>query len=126
MKRSRLWITVLLSLFIFQSTWNVAAAYCVHESVTEPSVRHFGHHAGVDEATLKQSHKIFKYFDQLSENDHDDHLPSMLYIHSHPNLVEVEHTKIDFRQKTVYIDIHNFYQAPYLNSPKPPPTYIPL
>lgn len=51
--RSAVWITFLVALFTFQSIWNVAAAFCVHESVSsthnenqtnQVSTKHFGHH----------------------------------------------------------------------------------
>ncbi|MEG2695835.1 MAG: cation transporter, partial [Acinetobacter sp.] len=29
--RSTTWISVLVALFMFQSLWNVAAAFCIHE-----------------------------------------------------------------------------------------------
>ena len=44
MRHSSIFMTVLLSLFIFQSIWNVAAAYCAHEQMIEPLTitTHFG------------------------------------------------------------------------------------
>lgn len=60
MKRSSVFITVLLSLFMFQSLWNVAAAFCDHESTTLPSQslmsQHFGHHNAPDCTQDQQQH----------------------------------------------------------------------
>ena len=45
MQRSAVFMTLLLSLFMFQSFWNVAAAFCAHEQPSEYStLTHFGHH----------------------------------------------------------------------------------
>lgn len=45
MMRSTTWITVLVGLFMFQSFWNVAAAFCVHEQQPQSQQSyHFGHH----------------------------------------------------------------------------------
>lgn len=48
-KKSNIFITFMLSLFIFQSLWNVAAAFCVHETLSTHSTTlpHFGHHGAV-------------------------------------------------------------------------------
>ncbi len=51
-KRSAVFITVLLSLFMFQSLWNVAAAFCDHEksagAAQKSVIQHFGHHSAPD------------------------------------------------------------------------------
>lgn len=66
--RSTTWISVLVALFMFQSLWNVAAAFCVHEEqkaqvVTQQSF-HFGHH----QTTLCVSDD--KAHQQINVNDH--------------------------------------------------------
>ncbi|MEX8136605.1 cation transporter, partial [Acinetobacter nosocomialis] len=46
MPRSALFMSVLFCLLIFQSLWNVAAAFCAHEN-QEKALHHFGHHAAL-------------------------------------------------------------------------------
>ncbi len=71
MKRSGILITLLLSLFMFQSLWNVAAAFCVHENTTASSgLSHFGHHV-----TLHCSNDQF-------ENKWSDHAESAFGQHA--------------------------------------------
>jgi hypothetical protein len=53
-------MSVLFSLLIFQSLWNVAAAFCVHKN-QEKALQHFGHHADLnDVATVHHDSKLHK------------------------------------------------------------------
>lgn len=132
MKHSRLFITVLLSLFMFQSIWNVAAAFCVHDrEVTTVVAPHFGHHS--DEKThaklqtknLEEA-KFIQYLDQISSDDHSDHLPSManvflveFFTTAHPQFFS---DYLDDR----FLDWNSLYQSPHLYLPKLPPINTPL
>ncbi|OTG88112.1 hypothetical protein B9T31_00890 [Acinetobacter sp. ANC 4558] len=127
MKRSRLLITVLLSLFVFQSTWNLAAAYCIHEATDELSISHFGHHLDYNNEvkSVDSSSKLTKYLSQISEAEHDDHLPTVAYIfQSSSEQLEPERVAQDVQ--TSFVDLKNLYQSPDLNLPKPPPSFTSL
>ncbi|MFC6053412.1 cation efflux protein, CzcI-like [Acinetobacter portensis] len=132
MKRSRIFITVLLSLFMFQSIWNVAAAFCVHESdVNRVTTSHFGHHSNKSSHEQHQSDnqktsKFIQYLEQVENDDHSDHLPSL----AHAFLVE-HSSEINWNVSTYYIedkflDWSSLYQSPHLYLPKLPPIYTPL
>ncbi|AOA59459.1 hypothetical protein [Acinetobacter larvae] len=47
MKSLAIWVSILLSLLMFQSVWNMAAAFCVHQSAGQSQRHqpHFGHHS---------------------------------------------------------------------------------
>lgn len=132
MKRSGLFITVLLSLFIFQSMWNVAAAFCVHESeASELSVRHFGHH--FDEKKhhqlqnkSDQTSKITQYLDQLNDDDHSDHLPSLAHVSLVNHATEVDIAVSVFNIEDQFLDWNSLYKSPQLFLPKLPPITAPL
>ena len=122
MKSSKLFITVLFSLFLFQSIWNVAAAYCVHDVAKELAINHLGHHSHYKENT-SQSFALMQYFDQIGEDDHDDHLPSIKYMYFCLVLMKFECEKAQVHLKAIFFDRENFYQSPDLTSLKPPPPY---
>lgn len=137
--RSASWITVLVGLFMFQSLWNVAAAFCVHESISKPALQqsyHFGHHQNTL-CMSDQSETIFSGLDQHSQSqqadvqslqlgeDHQDHLPSMTHF-------VVQHIQTDMMQtfdmslqKPIFF-WKNSYDSPDLTSLKPPPQISPL
>lgn len=66
-------ILIMMSLFIFQSAWNVAAAFCQHESVDFSQVHetHFGHHQVLDECLSHedQSHSDLSHTAQSHSHD---------------------------------------------------------
>lgn len=81
----------MLSLFIFQSLWNVAAAFCVHETLSTHSTTlpHFGHHGAVrceqNQTTTHTQMQALQEKMQLSSvfatDDHRDHLPSFAHFY---------------------------------------------
>lgn len=74
--RSSTWITMLIALFMFQSVWNVAAAFCVHEKLgqnNQPSM-HFGHHEATVHDLMREAHqqnskKILDYSSSYSMDE---------------------------------------------------------
>ncbi|WP_216077120.1 cation efflux protein, CzcI-like [Acinetobacter sp. Ac_3412] len=131
MQRSTVFVTVLLSLFMFQSFWNVAAAFCAHETVSEYStLNHFGHHVAEQTNSSEQGAVFDKVAADLpmplSLQDHHDHLPSCFHV----VVAEVQqrvnepmlHSQ-DVEQKYYW---SNFYQSPHLSGLNPPPLSTPL
>jgi hypothetical protein len=135
-KRSGFLITLLLSLFMFQSFWNVAAAFCVHEAEPKSLTRmaHFGHHTtvscesqahGVEQNTTTQVQTTFD-FSAFAQDDHSDHLPSFAHI----MLTEAQQLAVS----PIFIPIltqvqfnwQNLYQSPHLFPANPPPVLTPL
>ncbi|MCH7335801.1 cation efflux protein, CzcI-like [Acinetobacter sp. NIPH 2699] len=133
MRRSSIFITVLLSLFMFQSLWNVAAAYCGHENINQPSTfsGHFGHHIpDAAEATTthiqtsKQNATDLPM--PLSLQDHHDHLPSCFHVVTPEaqQQFDVPILRTQKLQQKYYWS--NSYQSPHLSRPNPPPVLTPL
>ncbi|WP_327653304.1 cation efflux protein, CzcI-like [Acinetobacter ursingii] len=137
MKRSLL-MAILLSLFMFQSLWNVAAAFCAHETASGSEYNaipyHFGHHLDASVGEVSDHHKLktdtanFKTTTHPAAiwMDHHDHLPSCLHI----VVAETEQNALEpFRTghltRSVY-DWANFYQSPHLIGLNPPPVVTPL
>jgi len=132
--RSVTWITVLVSLFMFQSLWNVAAAFCIHEESAQiRQSQHFGHHQNilcVSHQVQPVSHDDTQQFKktgndlQLGE-DHHDHLPSMSHL-------IVQNEKIGLLSlpsgdKAIpQFYWNNSYQPPDLFQQSPPPEFSPL
>ncbi|OTG84952.1 cation efflux protein, CzcI-like [Acinetobacter sp. ANC 4648] len=142
MQRSGILITVLLSLFMFQSLWNVAAAFCGHEVIqnnpsSHISVQHFGHHVALscqtdEHANVANQHQSTELNDSMSalaqnlQDDHSDHLPSF----SHFMIADIQQ-KADEPHLSAYINLQfmdwkNLYQSPHLYLPNPPPVFSPL
>ena len=141
MKRSDIFISILMGLFIFQSLWNVSAAFCAHESKTaviEKYTTHFGHHessdgdAGqeleVETQQIKSSISSLISADhiKITLDDHHDHLPSF----SHFIIVEAQpQTERQFlidNQSDRLNYMNNFYTSPHLDGINPPPEFVPL
>lgn len=134
-KRSHVFITLLLSLFMFQSLWNVAAAFCVHEESKSVRVMpHFGHHVtasceskshGMAKKSTTQPTSSFDLAD-FTQDDHSDHLPSFAHI----MLTEAQHSALSpvFIPKLVQVQFNwqNLYQSPHLFLTTPPPVLTPL
>ena len=135
-KRSRFFITLLLSLFMFQSFWNVAAAFCVHEEQPKnvTMMSHFGHHTSVScnsEAAAvhpKNTDQVQTAFDlaAFQQDDHSDHLPSFAHI----MLTEAQPAAVSpvFIPHLVQVQFNwqNLYQSPHLFPSNPPPVLAPL
>ena len=152
MARPGIFITVLLSLFMFQSLWNVAAAFCDHENTqNQPQqfiISHFGHHIALDCAQDRNQHQkkssaldgyqskslihdhqnnlqMDEFLNHLGD-DHSDHLPSF----AHFIVVDVQQQALKPKfiayPETSFTDWSDQYQSPYLFLPKPPPVSTPL
>ena len=132
LRRFSIFITVLLSLFIFQSLWNVAAAYCGHENNNAKTsvLTHFGHHIPENQHVDTQSTLVN---DQdadlpmpLSLQDHHDHLPSCFHVvvtEAQQQLDDPILTTHELEQKYYW---SNSYQSPHLFELNPPPVLTPL
>lgn len=143
MKRSGRFITVLLCLFMFQSLWNVAAAFCGHEKQLNQSssvvIQHFGHHMAMnchqDDQTslnlnnnLKDKHlssSIYNLSENL-QNDHSDHLPSFSHFIVGEKHQQADEPILSDDLNAQLLDWKNFYQSPDLYLKNPPPVLTPL
>jgi hypothetical protein len=134
-KRSHVFITLLLSLFMFQSLWNVAAAFCVHEEPKRVStMSHFGHHvtasceSNAHGMVKKSTTQHISSFDlaAFAQDDHSDHLPSF----AHVMLTEAQQSALSpvFIPQLVQAQFNwqNLYQSPHLFPANPPPVLTPL
>ena len=134
MQRSSIFITVLLSLFMFQSLWNVAAAYCGHENINTTNssvVTHFGHH--VPESSIASTHYSVVSDQEASDlpmslnlQDHHDHLPSCFHV----VVIEAQQQLLQpipqIQQLQPQYHWFNSYQSPDLTGHHPPPVLTPL
>ena len=132
MRRSAVFITLLLSLFIFQSLWNVAAAFCAHEKSSEySSFYHFGHHVL---ESLHASEKHSAVTDQdasdlpmpLILQDHHDHLPSCFHVVVTDAQQQLSEPVLPTQKLEHKYYWSNSYQSPHLSSLNPPPVFTPL
>ncbi|SEL46746.1 cation efflux protein, CzcI-like [Acinetobacter sp. DSM 11652] len=141
--RSAKFATFLACMFMFQSLWNVAAAFCVHESdSTSTQSFHFGHHQPVlcqadlsNKSPKSQIEKGFVLGDdqsvtleekaQIDVLDHQDHLPSMsqFILAVNENLPSSQHIEKIYQNHFLWI---NAYQSPHLGKIPPPPELTPL
>jgi hypothetical protein len=154
-KRSGIFITVLLSLFMFQSLWNVAAAFCDHENTAltaqKMMTQHFGHHSAPNcvQDQKQHSHQLGAYeieqpvvdskqkpihqydasvSDFLSHlnDDHSDHLPSFAHFIVVDDQQSAELPKFITYPDSAFIGWNNLYQSPDLYLLNPPPLPSPL
>ncbi|WP_407643267.1 cation efflux protein, CzcI-like [Acinetobacter suaedae] len=131
MRRPLVFMTLLLSLFMFQSIWNVAAAYCGHESATQQtvSVNHFGHHA-LDNSKEQQSSLVaVQEADApwlLNVQDHHDHLPTCFHAIVIQEQQQLKQPILRIHELEQKYNWSNHYQSPYLTSLNPPPVFAPL
>lgn len=123
---------LLFALLTFQSLWNVAAAFCVHEETTfsQSSTQHFGHHQMTKscQSDFKisqiQTHSSSDF--SFLEDDHQDHLPSfnaMILVDEQDNFI------FSSRQIIALVNAlpwYSFYQSPDLALNTPPPILAPL
>ena len=139
MQRVGVFVTLLACLFMFQSVWNVAAAFCNHERILStviskqhPIKEHFGHHVIAAEhwqqhtSQGKNQPSEIKNALQEDRQDHSDHLPSFA-----PVLLEVDRQKAlvpEYIGHTVLARFYwsNSYQSPDLYQLNPPPVLTPL
>lgn len=132
MLRPRIFIGLLLSLFMFQSLWNVAATFCSHEnSDLTSSVSHFGHHlpnqlhANVVNETIVLSDANDSPL-PLGLQDHHHHLLSCMHvlimdIQQYLNVMPLQLTQLSPKYEW-----SNRYKSPHLSEINPPPLYTPL
>ncbi|MHA3055560.1 cation transporter [Acinetobacter sp. ANC 4633] len=128
MKRCSVFITILLTLFMFQSVWNVAAAFCTHENqpaIQKSSSAHFGHHQLSSEHVAQHSNVANTVGDPPDVQDHSDHLPSFS-----PGVVFVQVQTLTPQYASMQVlrhyDWNNLYQSPDVFLPNPPPVFAPL
>ncbi|MCH7308174.1 cation transporter [Acinetobacter sp. NIPH 1852] len=133
MRRSSIFVTVLLSLFIFQSLWNVAAAYCAHENTNQQSTfsSHFGHHVpdAIEAATTQVQTSKLDTTDlpmPVSLQDHHDHLPSCFHVVTSEVQQQFDQPMLRTQKLKQKYHWSNSYQSPYLSSLNPPPVLTPL
>ncbi|OTG67581.1 cation efflux protein, CzcI-like [Acinetobacter silvestris] len=141
MQRFGISITVLLSLFMFQSIWNVAAAFCGHEMIPNNSSshieqQHFGHHVALNcqkdaHANVVHKHQSTEFNESINEaqnlqDDHSDHLPSLAHFIITDVQQKTNKLNISAYMSMQFIDWKNLYQSPHLYRPNPPPVFSPL
>lgn len=134
--RSRVWIAVVLSLFMFQSIWNVAAAFCTHEpSSSHSRVSHFGHHsvnaldADFQVQTPSQDPSSVDADSSpvpLGLQDHHHHLLSCVHVVLMHIQQQPEPPLLQPQKSSPNYDWSNGYQSPQLSKANPPPVLTPL
>ena len=132
--RSVKWITVLVTLFMFQSLWNVAAAFCVHEEQAQVlQTYHFGHHQNTLCASDSRQHDHNGQSENIKTvssdleigEDHQDHLPSMTHLIVQNEKISLLTLPSD--DNTIpHFYWNNSYQPPDLFQQSPPPEFSPL
>ncbi|UGQ30151.1 cation efflux protein, CzcI-like [Acinetobacter calcoaceticus] len=132
MPRSTVFMSVLFSLLIFQSLWNVAAAFCVHEN-QEKVLQHFGHHADLNvyqtlnQTDIEQADDVKNAYESpLSLQDHHDHLPSCFHVVMTENANQAQEPIVHVHELSQTYYWSNFYQSPHLGALNPPPILTPL
>ena len=117
---------------MFQSFWNVAAAFCAHEQPSEYStLTHFGHHVP---ETLDVSVKYSVAVDQdasdlpmpLSLQDHHDLLPSCFHVVVIEAQQQLDEPILHILESEQKYHWSNSYQSPHLSGLNPPPVLTPL
>ena len=142
-KRFGLLMSMVLSLFMFQSLWNVAAAFCTHEVLPNKpasltSAWHFGHHVAfscpqdqhIDAVNPQHSvaahDSLSSTFNSNIQDDHSDHLPSFAHFIIADVQQKTEPPRWSAYIAVQLIDWKNLYQSPYLSLKNPPPVPSPL
>ncbi|SCD17504.1 putative component of the czc cation-efflux system (CzcI) [Acinetobacter baumannii] len=118
-------MSVLFCLLIFQSLWNVAAAFCAHEN-QEKALHHFGHHAALSYEASQHSHTektdiAGTHKAPLNLSDHHDHLPSCFHVVMTENAQQAQEPFVRVHELSQIYYWSNSYQSPYLGSLNPPP-----
>ncbi|UUM28434.1 MULTISPECIES: cation efflux protein, CzcI-like [Acinetobacter] len=126
MQRSTVFVTVLLSLFMFQSFWNVAAAFCAHETSSEySSLNHFGHHVP-EKKQVVVDQDVSDLPMPLSLQDHHDHLPSCFHVVVAEVQQQLNEPMLRMHKAEQKYYWSNSYQSPHLIGLNPPPVLTPL
>ncbi|WP_407641617.1 cation efflux protein, CzcI-like [Acinetobacter halotolerans] len=132
MRRYAVFMTLLLSLFIFQSIWNVAAAYCSHETTSKATiaVTHFGHHLLENSKDQVSSFTVAEVNTDLSKplnlQDHHDHLPTCFHLVVISTQQQLNEPILRIHELEQKYHWSNDYQSPYLSGLNRPPVLIPL
>lgn len=126
-QRSAVFMTLLLSLFMFQSFWNVAAAFCAHEQPTEyRTLNHFGHHIP-ENLDVSEKHAVVADQDAsdlpmpLSLQDHHDHLPSCFHVVIVEAQEKIVSPLIQSSESKQQYYWSNSYKSPHISKQDPPP-----
>ncbi|MEO9280509.1 cation efflux protein, CzcI-like [Acinetobacter sp. WA-87] len=126
MPRSALFMSVLFCLLIFQSLWNVAAAFCAHEN-QEKALHHFGHHAALNYEISQHGHTEktdvagTTHKAPLNLSDHHDHLPSCFHVvivEAQEKIVSPLMRSSELKQQYYW---SNSYKSPHISKQDPPP-----
>ncbi|HEO1774231.1 cation efflux protein, CzcI-like [Acinetobacter baumannii] len=127
MLRSTVFMSFLFSLLIFQSFWNVAAAFCVHEN-QEKVLQHLSHHAdlnvyqSLNQSDIEQIDDLKNaYDDPLSLQGHHDHSPSCFHVFMTENEKQAQEPVVRVHELSQVYYWSNSYQSPLLGSLNPPP-----
>lgn len=124
MKKKSVFLLILSSLLLFQSMWNVAAAFCTHEKGLEVSYSiqmHFGHHNSGHSLSVNKVSQLLS-----SHDDHSDHLPSfspLILAEAVEHVPNIVSRPSERENKT---DWRNLYTSPDLGFSPPPPMLTPL
>jgi hypothetical protein len=125
-------VSILFSLLIFQSLWNVAAAFCMHEN-QEKALHHFGHHTALNvyqaspHAHSEQSDKVkTSHKAPLNLQDHHDHLSTCFHVVMTEVAKQAETPVVHVQELSQIYHWSNSYQSPHLTALKPPPVLTPL
>ena len=117
---------------MFQSFWNVAAAFCAHETASEYStLNHFGHHVP-ENAHVAEKHSTAVDQDNadlpmpLSLQDHHDHLPSCFHVVVTEAQQQLKDPMLQTHEVEQKYYWSNSYQSPHLSGLNPPPVLTPL
>ena len=117
---------------MFQSLWNVAAAFCGHEMVSQSKgLHHFGHHV-VDTSSCATPHQYSTDHTASSNSvpvslqDHHDHLPSCFHVVVTETQQQLLQPIPQIQQSQPQYRWLNSYQSPDLTGHHPPPVLTPL
>lgn len=112
---------------MFQSFWNVAAAFCAHEQPTEyRTLNHFGHHIP-ENLDVSEKHAVVADQDAsdlpmpLSLQDHHDHLPSCFHVVIVEAQEKIVSPLIQSSESKQQYYWSNSYKSPHISKQDPPP-----
>lgn len=123
---------------MFQSLWNVAAAFCGHENLKVTHIQnvqsHFGHHVALHCESDVSHNKTSAYVDSTLnsdflnnvQDDHRDHLPSFAHFIAVNVQQQADQPRSAAYDESAFIDWENLYQSPHLFLKNPPPIPTPL
>lgn len=105
---------------MFQTFWNVAAAFCAHEQTTAKVAYHFGHHVAMDDSGHSHAFKPTQSSTAIFQ-DHHDHLPTCLHVLTTARQQQAEEPLRVGQLIQQRYRWSNSYQSPHLFNPDPPP-----